>query len=126
MSDIVKSKINREVELYLHNQNEHFKKIYEHDLTERKKCVGCGYCCIRAMCRFGLDKHGYHKVCPSLFWDGKKYRCDLVKENYKNIVEAMEINIGCCSNLNTWRNNVKERNFEEIENLIKKVEELDG
>jgi hypothetical protein len=69
------------------------------------KCVGCGYCCWLAPCVLCRTRHGLVKRCPELFWDGSKYRCKLA-DNYK---EELAIGCGCCSNLNTWRQDVKRR-----------------
>jgi hypothetical protein len=100
--------------------NNELFKILEFDPDLNKNCVGCGYCCIRAMCRIGLEKYGLHDICPGLFWDGKKYRCRLVRSNYKNIILILAIGKGCCSNLNTWRKNVRERDNKEIEKILQK------
>ena len=63
-------------------------------------CVGCGYCCKHVQCIISVRIHGYQKVCPSLKWDGKRYRCDQAIE-YKY---TLGIGKGCCSPLhNSYR-----------------------
>ena len=75
-----------------------------------KKCVGCGYCCINAACDLEKSLYGNQEQCPQLQWDKEKnrYMCNLVVIGHKNI-DWLYIGAGCCSNLNTWRMNVKPR-----------------
>lgn len=70
-------------------------------------CVGCGYCCLQATCSLGVEVYGTTYPCPALLWKGKQYRCKLANE-YEDI---LYIGSGCCSPLNSWRKDVKERNF---------------
>ena len=88
-------------------------------------CVGCGYCCLKIPChqavrRFGdrvTDKTRYaEKMCPALYWDGKKYRCELAKD--LKAYKALSMGEGCCSPLNTWRSDVRERTRGERINSI--------
>lgn len=70
-----------------------------------KPCVGCGYCCILSPCVYSLAKYG-ELDCPALAWDGQRYRCGEAKEWGK------QLGIGagcCCSCLNLWRHDVRER-----------------
>jgi len=79
-----------------------------------KPCVGCGFCCIKSKCSAGQRLYKSADVCPALIWseEKKRYYCDLmilpgmVGEGYRKELYAGE---GCCSNLNSWRNNVIER-----------------
>jgi hypothetical protein len=48
----------------------------------------------------GLD--GVRDGCPSLEWDGARYRCKEAEE----FSERLYIGIGCCSPLNSWRQDV--------------------
>jgi hypothetical protein len=71
-------------------------------------CVGCGYCCIKAMCAEGIRYYGRHySRCPSLVWDEKanRYWCQLARDGKINVLTGY----GCTSNLNTWRRDVKKR-----------------
>lgn len=69
-------------------------------------CVGCGYCCITVMCSVGQAVHGdYEERCPYLLWSDTRYECRLAEE-YSGF---LSIGAGCCSSLNTWRQDVKER-----------------
>ena len=71
-----------------------------------KKCIGCGFCCIKARCVASQRLYQSAEVCPALKWDGKRHFCDLmflpgiIGEGYRKELYAGE---GCCSNLNSWR-----------------------
>ena len=70
------------------------------------QCVKCGYCCT-VSCSLGirlLDTN-VDNNCKALYWDGKRYRCFLA-EDFK---EELSIGEGCCSPLNSWRKEVKQR-----------------
>jgi len=72
-------------------------------------CVGCGYCCIKAMCSIGIAYHGRSEErCPYLVWNGSMYRCRLVTDNLID-QSKLTTGFGCTSNMNTWRKNVRER-----------------
>jgi hypothetical protein len=47
-----------------------------------------------------------YKGCPELEWNGERYVCKQAFEPYAKI---LGIGLGCCSALNTWRKNVRER-----------------
>jgi len=72
-------------------------------------CIGCGYCCKRAMCLMGIDTLGQvEKECPFLQWSTTKnrYLCLL----YDTFKSNPMFGGGCSSSLfNTWREDVKER-----------------
>lgn len=68
-------------------------------------CIGCGYCCIQSTCLLGVEVFGGKYPCPALFWNGKQYRCKLAN----GCEEILYIGSGCCSPLNSWRKDVKER-----------------
>lgn len=68
-------------------------------------CRGCGYCCYEATCSLGVNLFGTTHPCPALIWDGEKYRCKLAND----FEDALYIGSGCCSSLNSWRKEVKER-----------------
>lgn len=87
------------------------------------ECIGCGYCCRKAPCHLAVqaffewtkidlntlnahliwEEHG----CPSLEWDGERWRCGLFvhadKELQPVIGESLSLGEGCCANLNTYR-----------------------
>lgn len=80
--------------------------------NEPDQCVGCGYCCIKAMCSVGVYFNDGKREdrCPFLVWDEEvnRYFCKLVVDG-TIIPEALGIGLGCCSNLNSWRKDVKRR-----------------
>jgi hypothetical protein len=58
----------------------------------------------------GLD------TCPELKWTGERYICNLcvkpvIGADYK---EELYIGAGCCSNLNSWRQDVKPRRKQDV------------
>jgi hypothetical protein len=57
------------------------------------ECVGCGYCCMQSTCLLGVE----------LF--SGKYPCKLAD----GCEDVLYIGSGCCSPLNSWRKDVKER-----------------
>ncbi len=72
-----------------------------------KKCVGCSYCCIEMPCFWSMTALGTKigGVCLALFWDEDKYRCRAADTHKVSLC----IGEGCCSPLNTWRQDVKKR-----------------
>jgi len=71
-----------------------------------KKCVGCGYCCLKATCGLGLDTP---EGCEFLQWNGSRYICLQALLHHAELA----IGAGCTSSLNTWRKDVKRRNKNE-------------
>jgi len=79
-----------------------------------KDCVGCGFCCLKAKCAAAARLYPAAEVCPQLIWDeeGGRYNCGLMQLpgnvgfEFRQELYAGE---GCCSNLNTWRKDVKNR-----------------
>lgn len=94
------------------------KKDRENLTSGVKPCVGCGYCCMTAMCI-----HGYmllKKVevpCPLLFWseEQNRYLCRKAIVD-KNFAKAIGVGAGCCSPLNSWRKDVRRRDRNERRN----------
>ena len=85
--------------------------------VEIKPCVGCGFCCIKAICSTGARIYGPSvNLCPALEWRETRYYCKLMELpnqqgfDYKKELYAGE---GCCCNLNDWRRDVKDRTSEE-------------
>jgi len=76
------------------------------------KCVGCGYCCMKTPCDASRRLYPGATICPQLFWTSERYECGLMKiaglvgESYRKELYA---GAGCCSNLNSWRKDVKPR-----------------
>ena len=68
-------------------------------------CVGCGYCCISFPC-FNSVMSGPR--CESLYWNGSRYKCSRI-ENESDFAEYMAEGIGCPSNFNSWRDDVRKR-----------------
>jgi hypothetical protein len=70
------------------------------------ECVGCGYCCLKAPCALSVRIHGYmQEKCPALIWSGTRYLCRYA-DHFKT---ELAIGAGCCSALNSWRQEVKDR-----------------
>jgi len=75
------------------------------------KCVGCGYCCTKAPCLIGKELHGDKIPCPELLFAQGRHWCrwvmaqELIGEGEGvTAAKALDIGAGCCSSLNTWRN----------------------
>lgn len=79
-----------------------------------RPCVGCGFCCLTAPCTASVRLYPAAKKCPELRWDKDKnrYICRLMTlpddlgAFYRSELYAGE---GCCSPLNSWRTDVKQR-----------------
>ncbi|MCX5857794.1 MAG: hypothetical protein NTZ57_07810 [Deltaproteobacteria bacterium] len=77
-------------------------------------CVGCGYCCIRNTCTFGVAKHPHdrERICPELEWTGARYTCKLMAPTNKLADfyrTELQAGGGCRSFNNPWRNDIRER-----------------
>ena len=72
-----------------------------------RPCLGCGYCCKKVICVLGKEIAGR---CKELYWnDGQEmYRCRLIEED-EAFGKALSAGEGCCSSLNSWRKDVKNR-----------------
>lgn len=68
-------------------------------------CRGCGFCCHEATCSLGVSLFGTTHPCPALFWNGEMYRCRLADD----FGDTLYTGSGCCSPLNSWRKEVRER-----------------
>jgi len=77
-----------------------------------RRCVGCGYCCMKTPCDASRRLYPGATICPQLFWVMDRYECGLMKiaglvgEGYREELAAGE---GCCSSLNSWRQDIKPR-----------------
>ncbi|MFB3924515.1 MAG: hypothetical protein ACE14T_00545 [Syntrophales bacterium] len=86
---------------------------------EKRPCVGCGWCCIRNTCTFGVAKHPHDrdKICPELHWNGRRYICKLMSgtgrmaDFYRRELQAGG---GCRSHQNPWRDDIRERKEEAV------------
>jgi hypothetical protein len=84
------------------------------DNIRTRECVGCGYCCAKTPCDASRRLYPGADHCPQLLWmeEDKRYKCSLmmiaglVGEGYRKELYAGE---GCCSGLNSWRKDVKQR-----------------
>lgn len=84
-----------------------------------RKCLGCGHCCMQAPCICSQMYYaGAYQPCPALKWDAEADRhwCVLVLQSDKSDLKFMPtiradlgIGSGCCSGLNTWRNDIRDR-----------------
>lgn len=95
--------------------------------TSFQKCVGCGFCCMKAKCYASARLYPSADSCPALIWSESdtRYICNLmtipgkVGEGYR---EELYAGAGCGSSLNTWRLDVKKR--EKVNNSIKNLDSL--
>lgn len=78
-------------------------------------CVGCGWCCTKAVCAAGVRIYGPVTECPALIWDEEKQRhlCKIVMIEgdigfrYR---QELSIGAGCCASMfNSWRDNIQDR-----------------
>ena len=74
------------------------------------ECVGCGFCCRKAPCGLALRLFGGVERCPLLNYHDGRWWCGAVenargplREDY---IKELDIGGGCCSNLNTDRQNI--------------------
>ena len=72
------------------------------------KCVGCGFCCLKAPCAVAIHIHGEGvDRCPELVWVKDKYRCRVANDpRYRAFIGPGK---GCCRSLNSWREDVRQR-----------------
>lgn len=78
-----------------------------------RSCVGCGHCCRTAPCMVAQRVYGPVASCPGLEWDAaaKRYWCRLCRlpgemgEGYRKELHA---GAGCCSPLNSDREEIPE------------------
>lgn len=85
-----------------------------------KKCINCGYCCKVAACAFGvydsqLKACEYLKeIKPGL------YSCDQFQEILKNPLSKFNpaFGAGCCSSINSYRQDIKLKYYEGIEQYL--------
>jgi len=89
-----------------------------------RDCIGCGYCCRKAPCNLIMDTYwevakielsGFNAEiiwqeqggCPSLEWDGERWRCGFVLhtkgKELTHVVNVLGVGEGCCASLNTYR-----------------------
>lgn len=80
-------------------------------MLEFPPCVGCGYCCKKALCALGSELHGHELPCPSLFEKGGRYWCrEAMKSD--DVAQALYIGEGCCSSMNSDRQKMLEKKIE--------------
>lgn len=76
-------------------------------------CVGCGWCCLHDQCTDSQRRHGYLPRCPELYWsdDAGRYLCRtmLEGESGNNIRRNQHTGQGCCAPLNSWRQDIRNR-----------------
>jgi len=71
-----------------------------------KKCVGCGYCCKKALCALAVyvlpaSDDREEGDCPFLYFEEGRHWCALAL--YEAWAEELYIGEGCTSSLNTER-----------------------
>lgn len=82
-------------------------------------CIGCGYCCIRHTCTYGIQRHPHagEEICPELEWNGKRYVCRVMtlpggmNDFYR---EQLQAGLGCRSYNNPWRKDMRPRCKEDL------------
>ena len=84
------------------------RELLESEIGPIKDCVGCGFCCSKAVCSVGLRVYSNREYCPGLTWNPSTQRhfCTLAKlpgEIGRRYREELHIGQGCCANLNSWR-----------------------
>ena len=97
--------------------------------VDRFTCTGCGFCCMQAKCGAALRLYPSAKVCPQLLWseEDNRYYCGLMQlpgligESYRAELYA---GVGCCSNLNSWRRDVKRRTPDEDISLEAPIDQI--
>jgi hypothetical protein len=73
------------------------KRLLKDSLEHPAECVGCGYCCLTAICSWGKE----NKVtggCEYLVYDQWRYKCECIPA-----MREMKGTGCCCSFMNTWR-----------------------
>ena len=70
-----------------------------------RACIGCGYCCRKAMCSVGVAYFGRRvDRCPFLHRDDRGvYLCLLAVNGGDLAHAALGIGTGCCSPMNSTR-----------------------
>jgi len=92
-------------------------------MTEYAKCIGCGYCCIKAKCSAALRLYPNSKQCPQLIWNGEdtRYYCGLMLlpgELGRVYRKELYAGTGCSSSFcNSWRKDIKRRDKKDIEKV---------
>ena len=96
-------------------------------------CVGCGYCCKKAVCYIGVISGMEGPPCSGLVWKDDRYWCQLALEATElksqlvedpdeweaNIERDLAIGAGCSSSLfNTDRNNMLRRKAKEEKDYV--------
>lgn len=94
--------------------NDTLTQVLDDWKIQARPCVGCGYCCMQTKCSAGLRLYPSAETCPALVWSvsDKRYWCKLMTPNDKvgeGYRDELYAGAGCCSALNTWRQDVKER-----------------
>jgi hypothetical protein len=65
-------------------------------------CLGCGYCCKKALCTLGSHLHGHELPCPSLTYKNGRYWCSEALSS-EHVAKALYVGEGCCSSMNSYR-----------------------
>ena len=65
-------------------------------------CVGCGYCCKKAVCCVGLGAGSSRYSCDFLIFKKGRHWCKLVLLKIATD-KAVGVGDGCCSGMNTER-----------------------
>lgn len=66
-------------------------------MSDSLRCVGCGYCCTKVMCRIGSMFYGhYTNPCPALIRNDGRCLCSLYLSDPERYEGVLEIGEGCC------------------------------
>jgi len=106
-----------------------YEGIKDANYKSRYECVGCGFCCIKAPCEAARRLYGSVAKCRQLEWIEKegRYRCGLMMfagplgEQYRKELHA---GAGCCSNLNSWRRDVKRRDLVDMDQYWNPIDSI--
>ena len=75
--------------------------------TDFPKCVGCGYCCKKVQCFISHAKYGLKDECPDLREHDGRFWCGVYEDAGElervQYDDALAMNEGCTSNMNTDR-----------------------
>lgn len=85
-----------------------------------KKCLNSGFCCRQSPCGFGHRSKNSPQCTYLKFRDDETSYCGKYEEIVKepSHVWSPAFGSGCCSSMNTFRENIKERDFNGVEQYI--------
>lgn len=73
-----------------------------------RPCVGCGFCCAKALCPPARAIFPHLDRCPFLKWEDTRYICLLARDSEEHAL-MLGIGDGCIRPFNRWRRDVRRR-----------------